>query len=113
MVYHIASEMEWEACAGSPVYTPARFAADGFIHCSTAGQLQRIADTLFSGHAEVWLLCIDSDAENEHITYENLEEGSELFPHIYRELPKESIRMLFKVKKASGTFHFPPAAFGH
>jgi len=43
-VLHIAEEKEWEA--RSDTYSPASFAEDGFIHCSTAAQLDRVANAL-------------------------------------------------------------------
>lgn len=108
MIYHIASAKEWEQCQADEAYAPARFDQDGFIHCSTAGQVKRIADTILEHQHEIWLLCIDEEAEKGFIKYENLEGGDELFPHIYRKLPKRSIRKVIKIASSSGTFHFPP-----
>jgi len=107
MIYHITSEKEWEQCEALDFYAPARFDKDGFIHCSAAQQVKRIADTLFRDHQEVWVLYIDDEEEKEFIKYENLEGGEELFPHIYHKLPKKSIINRIKVKNSSMGFRFP------
>ena len=107
MIYHIASINEWEQREGYDDYAPSRFAQDGFIHCSTDKQVQRIANSLFKDHDEVWLLFIDEAAESSFIKHENLEGGTELFPHIYRELSKSSIVKKMKWKRSSQGFVFP------
>lgn len=108
MIYHIATIADWENCKNDDVYIPSRFAVDGFIHCSTETQIDRIANTIFSSYSIVWLLTINDTQEKAFITYENLEGGKERFPHIYRKLPKSSIeRVLLLEKEENGNFLLP------
>lgn len=90
-IFHLCSLDEWEFRQKKDTYIPVRYELDGFIHCSFSDQIERIANTLFPRFDELMLLVIDADREEEFINKENLEGGEELFPHIYRELPKSSI----------------------
>lgn len=91
MIYHISTEADWEKSKNKDVYEPGRFDLEGFIHCSTNSQIERIANSIFRSYSNVWLLFIDDKQEHSYIKYENLEGGKELFPHIYRKLPHSSI----------------------
>ena len=63
----------------------------GFIHCSTAGQVTQIATGIMPGRNDLLLLEIDESKVIPKIIYENLEEGKKLFPHIYGPLNKDAI----------------------
>ena len=58
-------------------------AEQGFVHCSFASQVGRIAELVYAGRTDVVLLRIDPDRVGHEIRVENLEGGSEGFPHIY------------------------------
>lgn len=72
-------------------YAPEMFAVEGFIHCSTADQVVKVADARFRGQTGLVLLSIDTDKVKAEIRYENLEGGQELFPHIYGELNTDAV----------------------
>jgi uncharacterized protein (DUF952 family) len=101
MIYHITTEPEWELQAGNNYYEPKRFEEEGFIHCSTKTQVQHTANRIFNSYKTILLLCIDDEKEKSFIKYENLEGGKELYPHIYRKLPKENILKVLKILKAA------------
>lgn len=88
-LFHIAPAVAWVQSAGP--YIPADFDREGFVHCSTKHQVINVANTFFRGRSDVVLLVIDVDRIDAPIRYENLSGGSELFPHIYSPLPRESI----------------------
>ena len=83
-VFHIAVAAEWAEATTS--YRPGRFDEDGFIHCSTASQVMRVARQRFRGRDDLVLLRIDPDHVEREVRFENLEGGDELYPHIYGEL---------------------------
>jgi uncharacterized protein (DUF952 family) len=56
---------------------------EGFIHCSYARQVLRTADRIFRGVTGLVLLEIDPARLTCGIVDENLEGGTELFPHVY------------------------------
>lgn len=88
-IFHIAVVAEWVAATSA--YRPDRFDEDGFIHCSTASQVMQVARTRFRGRRDVVLLRIDPDAVEREVRLENLEDGHELFPHIYGELDLSAV----------------------
>lgn len=108
MIYHFATEAEWAACKNKQEYAPEKFAQEGFIHCSTKTQLERTANRLFKSHPKILLLFIDDESEKDFIRYENMEGGDELYPHIYRKIPTDSIVKIVSLTKASNSsFDFP------
>jgi uncharacterized protein (DUF952 family) len=72
-------------------YRPAGFEEDGFIHCSTASQVMRVAERLFRGRRDLILVRIDPDVLEPDVRLENLDGGDELFPHIYGELDLSAV----------------------
>jgi uncharacterized protein (DUF952 family) len=48
------------------------------------------------------LLEIDADALAEEIRYENLDGGTELFPHAYGPIPTSAVRSVTPIELASG-----------
>jgi uncharacterized protein (DUF952 family) len=105
MIYHVTTEDEWNRNKDKDYYIPDRFQSDNFIHASTSLQVKRIANTIYKKFDQVLLLLIDDEKEKDFIKLENLEGGSELFPHIYHPLPKSSIIEIQRIKKnAEGLF---------
>jgi uncharacterized protein (DUF952 family) len=77
--------------AATTAYRPHGFEAEGFIHCSTASQVMKVARRLYRGRRDLVLLRIDSDLLDAEVRLENLEGGDELFPHIYGDLELSAV----------------------
>jgi len=88
-IFHIAVARDW--ADAETLYRPSVFGDEGFIHCSTASQVMRVARRLFRGRTDLVLLRIDPELVEPEIRLENLEEGEELFPHIYGELDLSAV----------------------
>lgn len=104
MIYHIMQNTEWEQAQQAGVYAADSLKAEGFIHCSTAGQALRVADVFFRGEQDLVLLAINEDELEAEPRYENTEGGDELFPHLYGSLP---------VSAVSAAVSFPPSVEGN
>jgi uncharacterized protein (DUF952 family) len=91
VLFHIASATEVDAARLIGEYKPTAFATDGFIHCSHLWQVTEVANRLFRGRADLMLLEIDPHKLTCRVVEENLEGGSELFPHVYGALPLEAV----------------------
>lgn len=63
----------------------------GFIHCSFADQVDGVARAVFAGADGLVLITIDPSLVKAEVRYENLEGGSELFPHIYGPLNVDAV----------------------
>lgn len=108
IIFHITTREAWERARPAGTYRPEAFAADGFIHCSTPGQVVRVADARFRGQGGLVLLAIDSERVGPEIVYENLEGGAELFPHIYGGLNAEAVAEVLEFEPgADGYFSLP------
>jgi uncharacterized protein (DUF952 family) len=105
-IFHIALAKEWSDAIEA--YRPWRFEEDGFIHCSTASQIMRVARERFRGRADLVLLRIDPELVDREVRLENLEGEDELFPHIYGELDLSAVTGLEPlVVGADGEFVTP------
>jgi uncharacterized protein (DUF952 family) len=88
-IFHIAVADEWAEAATS--YRPWRFDEDGFIHCSTASQIMRVARARFRSRDDLVLLRIDPELVDREVRLENLDGDEDLYPHIYGELDLSAV----------------------
>ncbi|ELS05006.1 hypothetical protein Xen7305DRAFT_00047440 [Xenococcus sp. PCC 7305] len=91
IIYHITSAQEWDLAQSQGEYEPRQFAAEGFIHCSHAHQLEAVMKRFFQGQTDLVVLEINSAALKCDVIEENLEGGAELYPHIYGKLPLDAV----------------------
>lgn len=107
-IFHITSRAEADKARRAGVYVAAAFDRDGFIHCSYARQLTRVADANFHGRTDLVLLKIDRDGVGCVVVDENLEGGSDLFPHVYGPLPMSAVTAIVDFPcRPDGTFGLP------
>jgi uncharacterized protein (DUF952 family) len=91
MIYKVCSGVVWEEMRqltswnGSP-----HDLRDGFIHFSTASQLEGTVRKHYAGQTDLMLLAIDADALGEALQWEP-SRGGDLFPHLYGPLPISTI----------------------
>lgn len=71
--------------AGAPVDLQ-----DGYIHLSTAAQLQETLDRHFAGQEGLWLAAVDLEALADAVKWEP-SRGGQLFPHIYGPLTLDAV----------------------
>src|SRR5690242_13844215 len=90
-IYKVLRPAEWATAqarnvfAGSPVDL-----RDGFIHFSTAGQLEETISRHFAGERDLVVLEIDAAPLGEKLKWEP-SRGGALFPHLYGELPLSAV----------------------
>ena len=95
-IYHLALRDEWLQAVDSGVgyrrSTLGRALEDeGFIHCSFADQVQRIADLVYRDRTDVVLLVIDPSRLGAEVRVEATDGGDEAFPHIYGPVPPAAV----------------------
>ena len=90
VIYKIVPRPLWDAArqqgafAGAPVDL-----ADGFIHFSSAAQVEETARRHFAGEVDLLLLAVDP-ARLGDLRWEP-SRGGDLFPHLYGEMPIEAV----------------------
>lgn len=105
MIYHITTREAWESAQAGGVYRAASLETEGFIHCSEAHQVIRVANVLYAGQRGLVLLRIDPGRLVSRVVYENASGGTENFPHVYGPLNVEAVERVFRFEPgADGTF---------
>jgi uncharacterized protein (DUF952 family) len=90
-IFHITTAEEASEAAKSGEYSPQAFGSEGFIHCSYAHQVCHVANRRFKGRTDLVLFEIDRAKLPHKVIDENLEDGAELFPHVYGRLPMSAV----------------------
>jgi uncharacterized protein (DUF952 family) len=107
-IFHILSKDDAERASLEGYYQPPSLAEEGFIHCSFAKQVCRIANFLFKGHHDLVILEIDTARTVSKVVVEDLYELGEVFPHIYGKLPWEAVVRIHPLpQNAEGVFQLP------
>lgn len=98
IIYHIADRHQWERAQLTGYYVHPTLNTEGFIHCSTAKQVEATANLYFSNDEEILVLHIDPAGVDSEIKYEMASRG-ELFPHVYGPVKIESVVKSKKIKR--------------
>jgi uncharacterized protein (DUF952 family) len=88
-IIHITKRQQWEQAKNIGIYRAESLEIEGFIHCSKATQINKVANRFFRNQTELVLLFIDADKVKPEIRYEMAD--GELFPHIYGELNVDAV----------------------
>lgn len=96
LIYHIVLPDVW-ATFDTDLYKHASLEAEGFIHCSFAGQLDAVIARYYSGKERVVVIEIESD----NLISRMIKEPStnrEIYPHIYGYVNRDAIVRTFEKK---------------
>ncbi|WP_428151742.1 DUF952 domain-containing protein [Brevundimonas sp.] len=91
VAYKIIDAAEWREAVAECAYAGSAVdLADGYIHLSTAAQLDETARKHYAGRENLMLLTVDLTALDDTIVWEP-SRGGALFPHIYGPLPVKAV----------------------
>lgn len=118
MIYHITSQAEWLAAQQTGQYRADSLEKEGFIHCSTAEQILKVANAFYRGRTDLVLLFIDENQLGDKVRWEAPagmphEEirADQLFPHMYGVIPLQAIQHVAPFRPDStGSFTSLPEA---
>lgn len=99
-LYHITTETEAREARIRGDYAPKTYPSEGFIHCAYSHQLAGVLARFFKGQTSLVMFEIDRSKVPCKVVDENLQGGTELFPHIYGRLPMSAVK---RTIPASGT----------
>ncbi|WP_370588448.1 DUF952 domain-containing protein [aff. Roholtiella sp. LEGE 12411] len=106
-IFHITQRQQWQQAKNIAIYRGDTLDTEGFIHCSKAGQIVKVANIFFPNQQDLILLFVDSDKVEPEIRYEEAEIG-ELFPHIYGELNIDAVYKVIDFEaREDGLFELP------
>ncbi|MGE3756441.1 MAG: DUF952 domain-containing protein [Pseudobdellovibrionaceae bacterium] len=107
-IYHITLEDSWSSAKKYGKYSAPSLEKEGFIHCSLADQIPRVADFNFKGQQGLIILEIDVARLNCEVKFEDLYGDGEKFPHIYGKVNVDAVlRIASFPPNSDGTFNFP------
>jgi uncharacterized protein (DUF952 family) len=108
-IYHITARSVWSAGKKSGEYRTDSIEREGFIHCSTAAQILRVAQTYYTGQHGLVILMIDPTRLQAEVRWEpGTDKANELFPHIHGPLNREAVVRVFGFEaNPNGTFSLP------
>ena len=91
LIYKLCSKAEWDAALAAGSYAgSAADARDGFVHFSTAAQLEATATKYFAGRTDLVLVEVDATRLGPALRFEP-SRGGDLFPHLYGVLALDAV----------------------
>lgn len=89
MIFHILPKNEYDLALGRGFYYADSLDSEGFIHFSTADQVDRTAKRFYKGVEGLVLIKVDPNLVTSELKYEPAD--GEDFPHLYGKLNTDAI----------------------
>ena len=108
-ILHLTSKAAWSVAQERGEYVADSLAGDGFIHCSKANQIMRVADQFYAGQHDLVLLVIDPERLIPELRWEpGVDLATELFPHVYGAINLEAVEAVLDLESdKDGKFQSP------
>ena len=108
-IYKICPTALWQAAERQSVFKGAPVdLSDGFIHFSTAEQVEETAARHFAGQKDLLLVSVDAARLGESLKWEP-SRGGALFPHLYGDLALSAVTRVEPLPLGPDGRHvFPP-----
>jgi uncharacterized protein (DUF952 family) len=111
-IFHITEPHQWQEASERGSYEQstrdASLADVGYVHCSFARQVDTVANYLYADWTDdLVLLEIDVQRVGSPIRVENLDGGTEEFPHIYGAIPVAAVSRVHPLLRSDGRWQLP------
>ena len=108
-ILHVTSQTAWSVAQKRGQYVADSLTKEGFIHCSKASQVLRIAELLFADQHDLVLLVIDPERLIPELRWEpGTDLVTDLFPHVYGPINLEAVVAVLDFETGTdGKFHLP------
>jgi uncharacterized protein (DUF952 family) len=90
-ILRITPRDKWEQAVAEGEYRSDDLATERFIHCSSPEQLPWVAETFYKGQAGLVVLRIDTERLKPPLKWENPQDSSNPFPHVYGPINTEAV----------------------
>ena len=105
LIYKIVPRAAWRAAEAAGVFEGAPVdLADGFIHFSTAAQVEETAAKHFVGQPDLLLVAVEAASPGAALKWEP-SRGGALFPHLYAPLDPRAAVFVRPLPLAAGGRH--------
>lgn len=90
LIYHIVLPEVWERFRDEKFYEAESLAAERFIHCSFAEQIETVLQRYYKGVEKVIILHIEPELLTAKLVAEP-STGGEVYPHVYGQINRAAI----------------------
>ena len=114
VIVHLVPAGEWPGIDAAGEYEPATLESGGYIHCIAPDRTGAAAEALFAGRDDLLAVCLDIDALDAPVRYENAnapgdgESAAEDFPHVYGRLNSDAVVAVVPFPRDDGGGFSPP-----
>lgn len=110
-IYKVVSRQLWAEAEKADVFRGAAIdTQDGFIHFSGANQVVETVARHFSGQEDLLLIEVDAGRFGHALRWE-VSRGGELFPHLYGDMPLDSVLSIVELPLGVDGIHVFPYSF--
>ncbi|MBP8302325.1 MAG: DUF952 domain-containing protein [Planctomycetes bacterium] len=107
LIYKVLRGPEWATMQAAGEFAGSAIdLADGFVHLSSATQVEATAARHFAGQEDLWLLAVPAEALGDSLRWEP-SRGGALFPHLYRALRVSEVHSAKPLPLAAGRHRLP------
>ena len=96
LLYRIAPAADVQIAKTQGWFESADLAAEGFIHCSFLHQIIGVSRRHYADQQGLVLFSIDPAAVGCEVRVENTSGGTELYPHIYGQVPWKAVKHVYE-----------------
>ena len=108
-IYHLTTAPAWDEAQAAGAYRAASLASEGFLHASTAGQVEGSANRYFAGHPTILVLTVDLGRVAVPVRWERSPHADDPFPHLYGPLNLDAVvDVTTWARSADDSFRWPP-----
>ena len=113
IIYHVTTAAEWNAAKAIGAYESPSLKAEGFIHCSRASQVMRIANEFYRELPSIVLLVINAEKVKSSLKWEpGTDKPDELFPHVFGVINLNAVDSVVQLQRNGNGEYYLPAEIG-
>ncbi|MBV9987217.1 MAG: DUF952 domain-containing protein [Chitinophagaceae bacterium] len=90
-IYHITTKERWADALQKGQYEADTLATEGYMHCSTADQVDGVLERYYKDHTGLLKLKIQRDKVERPLVFELAGSINEVFPHIHGALNLDAV----------------------
>ncbi len=110
-IYHLTTLAQWDRVKDEAEYRADSLDREGFIHTSTAAQVEGSANRYYAGEPAIMVLKLNPSKINPPVKWEESSHSPDPFPHIFGPLNLNAVSDVMPWHKGEdGRFHWPPTA---
>lgn len=99
LLHHLLTPAAWDDARAGGAIAPPSLTTEGFVHCSTADQLDAVVHRHYPHEPELWVAVIDPTRLDGEVRWEESHPG-ERYPHVYGPIGLDAVREVRPYRRA-------------